>query len=255
MMTRQIHRHEIPRKVLHVSIGFFSIYLYTSGVQPPTLTPILFTALIPIASVDFLRHRFPSLNRTYVRVLGALMRESEVDGWNGVVWYLLGAYIALRCFPKDIGMMSVLLLSWCDTAASTVGRAYGRYTPRVRKGKSLAGSLAAFVVGVGAAAAFWGWLVPRTGPLPGDDINPFMFNGVLRLPYTAMRLLGWASPGDDTTSTAGSISGGLALGVMSLWTGLMGAVSEVVDLAGCDDNLTIPVLSAVGLWGFLKVFT
>ena len=179
------------------------------------------------------------------------MRESEVDGWNGVVWYLVGAYAALRCFPKDIGVMSVLLLSWCDTAASTVGRAYGRYTPRIRRGKTLAGSVAAFVVGVGAAAVFWGWLAPRSGPFKNDLENPFMFTGVLRLPARAVQLLAWSGNATERLT----LNGGLALGVLSLWTGLMGAVSEAVDLAGADDNLTIPVLSAVGLWGFLKVFT
>ena len=180
------------------------------------------------------------------------MRESEVDGWNGVVWYLLGAYISLRAFPKDVAVMSVLLLSWCDTAASTVGRAYGRYTPRLRRGKSLAGSAAAFVVGVGTAAMFWGWMAPRY-EVPQmarvDPTNAFMFSSTLRLPATMRAMLGW----DD--ESRGLTSGPLALGVMSLWTGFVGAASEVADLWGIDDNLTIPVLSAVGLWGFLKVFS
>lgn len=206
--------------MLHVSIGFFTLYLYTSGVQPSSITPALLGALVPISSVEYLRHRFPGLNRLYVRICGALMRESEVDGWNGVVWYLLGAYIALRCFPKDVGVMSVLLLSWCDTAASTVGRAYGRYTPRIRRGKSLAGSLAAFLVGVGTAVAFWGWLTPRE-----DVNNRFLYRGE---------------------------GGAWSLGLVSVFTGLIAAGSEVVDV-GVDDNLTIPVISAGGIYGFLRL--
>lgn len=50
------------------------------------------------------------------------------------------------------------------------------------------------------------------------------------------------------------LTGSLALGIMSLWTGIVGATSEVVDLWGWDDNLTIPVLSGLGVWGFLKIF-
>lgn len=49
---------------------------------------------------------------TRPRYLGALMRETEYDGWNGVIWYLLGAWIVLWFFPKDVGVMGVLLLSW-----------------------------------------------------------------------------------------------------------------------------------------------
>lgn len=176
------------------------------------------------------------------------MRESEVDGWNGVIWYLLGAWIVLRFFPKDVGVMGVLLLSWCDTAASTVGRLYGRYTPRIRKGKSLAGSAAAWAVGVATAAFFWGWLAPRTGTFADDPEGVFMFKGILQLPGVVKGLLGWS--GEEQ----GRLTGAWALGVMSLWTGFVASASEVVNLWGWDDNLTIPVLSGLGIWGFLKAF-
>jgi len=205
------------------------------------------TALIPIATVDYLRHTYPSLNRTYVRFLGALMRETEYDGWNGVIWYLLGVWIVLGFFPKDVGVMGVLLLSWCDTAASTVGRAWGIYTPRIRRNKSVAGSLAAFTVGVLTAAAFWGWLAPRTGPFDGDGEWPFMYTGTLSLPATVRSTLG-------LTEDQGKVGGILSLTLMSLWSGFVASASEVVDLFGWDDNFTIPVLSGIGLAGFLKVF-
>jgi diacylglycerol kinase (CTP) len=237
----------VPRKLLHVSIGFFSIWLYVSGVQTTSITPYLMAALIPIATTDYLRHTYPSLNRLYVRLLGALMRETEYDGWNGVIWYLLGAWIVLGFFPKDVGLMGVLLLSWCDTAASTVGRLYGRYTPRIRRGKSLAGSLAAFLVGVITSIHFWGWLAPRMSSFVDNDNFPFMFTGTLALPTAVRSAVG-------LTEAQASISGGWALGLMSLWTGFVASASEVVDIFGWDDNLTIPVLSGLGMWGFLKIF-
>ncbi|KAI1505392.1 cytidylyltransferase [Biscogniauxia marginata] len=242
-----IHKYEVPRKVLHVSIGFFVYWLYVNGTQPSSVTPYLMTALVPIATGDFLRHKYPWLNRFYVKYLGALMRESEYAGWNGVIFYLLGAWLVLRFLPKDVSVVAVMLLSWCDTAASTFGRLYGIYTPRLRRGKSLAGSLAAFLVGVATAAWFWGWLAPRTGPFPGDDQNPFMFQGFLRLPAFVSNAFG-------LTESQSTIGGPVALGLMSIWSGLVAAGSEVVDLFGWDDNLTIPVLSGIGIWGFLKIF-
>lgn len=240
-----IHRHEIPRKVLHVSIGFFTLHLYTRGTSPATIHPWLFRALIPIATTDFLRHRFPQVNHLYIRLLGALMRESEVAGWNGVIWYLLGAWTVLRFLPKDVGVMGVLLLSWCDTAASTIGRLYGRYTPRIREGKSLAGSAAAAAVGMVTAGLFWGWAVPRYG---WDE--DFMFHGTLTLPAVIREgVLGWTK-----SEGQGSVGGWLALGIVSVYSGLVASVSEVVDIFGWDDNVTIPVLSGVGLWGFFRCF-
>lgn len=246
-----IHRHEIPRKLLHVSIGFVTLHLYSRGIQPLQITPWLISGLVPIAATDFLRHRSQTVNKLYIRCLGALMRETEVDHYNGVIWYLLGAYVVLRFFPKDVGVMGVLLLSWCDTAASTFGRLYGKYTPRLRRGKSLAGTLAAWLVGVVTAATFWGWFVPRVGTFPNDPEGAFMFTGSLNLLPDCIRgLLGWTS----SDSPSGVITGPLALGVMSVVSGVVAAGSELIDLFGWDDNLTIPVLSGIGLWGFLKVF-
>lgn len=172
------------------------------------------------------------------------MRESEVDGYNGVIWYLLGAWTVLRWFPKDVGVMSVLLLSWCDTAASTFGRLWGRYTPRLRRGKSLAGSAAAAVVGAITAIVFWGWAVPAYGY--GDE--GFMFKGQLGLPEVVKDNLG-------LKQGQGMVGGWVALGIVSLWSGLIASASEVFDLFGWDDNVTIPVLSGLGLWGFFKVFS
>lgn len=175
------------------------------------------------------------------------MRESEVDGWNGVISYLLGAWIVLRFVPKDVGVMSVLLLSWCDTAASTFGRLWGHRTWRVRRGKSLAGSIAALITGVITAGLFWGWLAPLMPASYDSGPNAFAFQGMLTLPAQVRGLLGWSEE-------QSSITGVVALGTMSLWAGIVASASEAIDFFGWDDNLTIPVLCSAGLWGFLKIF-
>lgn len=237
--------------MLHVSIGFVTTFLYVKGARTAQIHPVLLAGLIPVATADLLRFRWPAFNRFYIRVLGAMMRETEVDGYNGVLWYLLGTWTVLRFFPKDVGVMGVLLLSWCDVAASTFGRLYGRYTPKIRKGKSLAGTLAAMLVGAGTAALFWGYIAPTYGQQPGYVFSGdefFAYQGQLQFPPQVKALLGL---GDEQ----GKITGGLALGVMSLCAGVIAAASEAVDLFGWDDNLTIPVLCGVGLWGFLKVFS
>lgn len=245
----QIHKHEIPRKLLHVSIGFLTLYLYAIPLSPSQLHPILLRFLLPIALTDLLRFRYPPLNTFYIRALGPLMRESEAhDKYNGVIWYLLGTWSVLRFCPKDIGVVSICLLSWCDTAASTIGRKYGRYTPQVRRGKSLAGSVAATVVGVMTGWLFWGWWAPAcSGRVVNEGVDAFAFNGMLGLPQVAREALGWSTE-------KATITGGMALGVMSVVAGVIASASEAVDLWGLDDNVTIPVLAGMGLWAFLKVF-
>jgi diacylglycerol kinase (CTP) len=239
-----VHRHEVPRKLLHVSIGFFTLSLYVRGVQTSSIHPWLLALLVPIASVDIVRHRVPSFNALYVRCLGAFMRESEVhDRYNGVIWYLLGAWTATRFFPKDVGVMSILLLSWCDTAASTFGRLYGRYTPRISRKKSLAGSLAAMSVGMLTAGLWYGYIAPS---YYGYE-QSFAYKGSLSLPAKIRTL-------PIFSGIPGTITGFVALSILSLWSGLVASVSEAVEIWDIDDNLTIPVLSGLGLWGFLHMF-
>lgn len=242
-----IHRHEIPRKILHVSIGFVTIFLYCTGRQMSQIHPVLLTMFIPIALTDVIRHRYWQVNRFYIRCLGALMRESEVDGYNGVISYLLGAWIVLRFCPKDVGVVSILLLSWCDTAASTFGRLWGHLTPKIRKGKSLAGTIAACMTGIITAVLWWGWLGPLYADLNQGD-NAFAFQNTLTLPTQLQQLLG-------LSIAQSTITGSTALGVMSIVTGIVASGSEALDLFGWDDNLTIPVLCGAGLWSFLRVFT
>lgn len=176
------------------------------------------------------------------------MRESEAhDKYNGVVSYLAGAWFVMYFCDKDVAVVSILLLSWCDTAASTFGRWLGRYTPRIRKGKSVAGSAAAALVGVGTAVAFWSWIAPSVPQEWNEGVNAFAFRGVLTLPRPVREVLG-------LSEARASVSGVPALVVVSLWSGLVVSVSEALDVWGLDDNVTIPILCGIGLGVFLKVF-
>lgn len=243
-----IHKHEIPRKLLHVSIGFISLYLYWVGTQAERIHPGLLYALIPIFTVDLIRFKWEAFNQIYIKVMGPFMRESEAhDQFNGVISYLGGLWLTLRFCQKDIALMSVFLLSWCDTAASTFGRLYGKYTPRIRRGKSLAGSLAAFAVGMITAALFWGIIGPRTDRRLNQGVNSFAFQGTLTLPEPIRDRL-------YMSAQQATISGWTAVAVLSVVTGLVVSVSEAVDLWGLDDNLTIPVLCGIGLSWFLWCF-
>lgn len=243
-----VHKHEVPRKILHVSIGFVALWLYYEGAQTTQISPVLFALLVPIFSVDLIRFRWPDFNRFYIKRLGAFMRESEAhDRYNGVISYLAGLWATMYFCRKDVAVMSVLLLSWCDTAASTFGRLWGKYTPRIRRGKSLAGSLAAFVFGVGSAILFWGVIAPTTPESWNQGLNRFAFDGTLTLPSQMREYFG-------LSSSQASVSGAVALGVMAIVSGLVASVSEAIDIFGLDDNLTIPILTGTGLGAFLWAF-
>lgn len=174
------------------------------------------------------------------------MRESEAhDRYNGVISYLAGVWAVMRFCSKDVAVISVLLLSFCDTAASTFGRLYGKYTPRIRKGKSLAGTLAAFVFGIASALLFYLYFGPRVPAAWNSGVNSFAFDGHLTLPLQARQAL-------NLSKAQATITDVPALAVMSIWAGLVASVSEAIDIFGLDDNLTIPLLCGLWLEGFLR---
>lgn len=235
---------EIPRKTLHASIGFLVIPLYTHGI---TARPVIITlsgALAIISTADALRLNNATFARVYESCLGFLMRESEKHKINGVVWYILGVLITLTVFPLDVSVVCILILSWADTAASTFGRLWGRYTPPLpsrlpllpllptalrthlslpmARQKSLAGFVAASVTAGVIALGFWGWLAP------------------VRHAEATWK---WE---DDV------LGGWIGLGLLSTVTGLIAGIAEALDLGSLDDNLTLPVISGSVLWTLLR---
>lgn len=134
--------------------------------------------------------------------------------------------------------MSILLLSWSDTAASTFGRLYGKYGPSLRPGKSLIGSLAAMLTGALAAYIYWGILYPRyESHVPASHFY-WSKHSIFDFSFTREGSVSW------TRSTSK-----LALWELCGLTGLVAGLAEAVDLWGLDDNLIIPVLSALFLRG------
>lgn len=221
-----IFDHEILRKLLHSSIGVFTMWLYTLGVHQTQLILPLSTMFVVIFANDYIRFKYPEINKKVVSHMWFLMRELEVNSYNGTLFYLIGLILVFSIMPKDISLMAVLLLSWADTSASTFGRAFGKYTPKIAKGKSLAGCIASFFSGVFSCYILYGYFIPAYGAkvnVPGD---------VMWSPNTSK----------------------LTFPVYAVLSGVVASVSECVDLFGIDDNFTIPVLSSVSLYALVKAF-
>lgn len=220
-----ITRHEVPRKVFHSSIGFITLYLYTQGVYYKNVIKPLVIAFVIIFALDVLRLHWRFFNVLYCHVVGPLMRKKEVHTYNGVLWYLLGLIFSFTFFSKDVAVISLCLLSWSDTAASTFGRRYGHLTPKLTKHKSLAGTLAAFVTGIITCYMFYGFFVPTYG-------NRNVKGTIM-----------WTA---ETSR--------LTLHELAWLGGLVAALSEGIGIFNWDDNFTIPVLSSIFLHSVIYMF-
>jgi len=195
---------------------------------------------------EIIRFRSSRFEQLYEVAVGFLMRESEKGQINGVVWYLVGVIFVLAAFPLDIAVVSILILSWADTAASTVGRMYGSRTPKLptssiplpvpflppsrwprlgfARRKSTAGFLASTMTGAIIIASFWGYFAHMRTVPPAVSLD---CSGD-RWPLGLMGL---------------SMLGGVASGVL-----------EAIDFGTLDDNLTLPILSGSFIYLLLQVF-
>ncbi|KAF7440064.1 hypothetical protein PC9H_000406 [Pleurotus ostreatus] len=255
---------EIPRKVLHSSIGFLTLYLWTSQGSPKAVVVVLWTAFAVILPADFIRLRWPAFERTYERLLGFLMRECEKDSVNGVVWYILGVNFALTAYPLDVATVAILILSWADTAASTVGRMFGSVTPRLPSRlpflrlplaprKSLAGFVAACVTGTLIAIGFWKWIAPLRHDT--QDISWTWDNGVSPA-LVSPAVKDWCQGLLGGPCSLGNVtSGWVGLGLIGVMAGLVSGVAEALDLGSLDDNLTLPIVAGGCILGSLKLMS
>ncbi|KAI8096205.1 phosphatidate cytidylyltransferase [Halteromyces radiatus] len=215
---------EIPRKLYHYSIGFLVLCLFIYDYDTLVIYPPLTAFLCLVLTGEMLRFQFEWFNVLYCKVLGPLMRQSEISTrFNGVVYYLAGCIIVLYVFPRDIAALSIIYLSWTDPTASICGRLWGKYTPRCGN-KSLAGSLGAWFTG---------------------SLVTYLFFGTWQ----------YASPVGSIFPTSYDLHlSQVPLWLFSLYGGFVSAFSEFIgDSLGLDDNLTIPVVSAALLWFALVV--
>mmetsp|Transcript_5829 Transcript_5829/g.7047 ORF Transcript_5829/g.7047 Transcript_5829/m.7047 type:complete len:339 (-) Transcript_5829:205-1221(-) len=215
-------KHEIPRKILHCSIGFITLVMFSLGVPQQQFVAPLTALFVIILINDIIRLRDPELNKKIVARWWFIVRDSEVNSFNGTLWYLAGVIILFLLAPRDILFMGILLLSWADTAASTIGRQYGKYTRQIVPGKSLAGTLACFLVGVICCYLVYGYFIPRFDNQPGY---------IMWTPESSL----------------------LNLHAYALLSGVIASVSEFVDIFNLDDNFVIPVVGGGLLYGLVKL--
>lgn len=189
---------------------------------------------------------------------------------NGVIWYLMGVLTSLHIFPEDIACISIMVLSWCDPFASTFGRLYGRYTPSMppplfARRKSLAGFFAAVGTGALTTYLFWGTSIARRGErasglswVPGGHAT----FGSPSAPGTWHS--GWTGfqhgfvAHDHSLLTKATTLGwqppAIPEWLLYLAVGLVAGITESLDLGGIDDNISIPILSGLGIWATLWIW-
>lgn len=162
-----------------------------------------------------------------------------------------------------------LSLSWSDPAASTFGRLFGRHSPRLPSPpfaarKSAIGFVAATLVGMLVAWLFWGTGIAAAGErsqgLSWTPGGRALFGTAIAPGFAHT---GWQGVQRGFATRQGNallnkVSGVLAgepsampPALMYISCGLIAGVAEGLEMGGIDDNVSIPILSGLGIWGML----
>jgi dolichol kinase len=228
---------QLRRKIQHclsgLGIAYFLQYQLT---QLQTAITLLISSLF-VYGMHRARLIWPSLNHRLIASLGPILRHHEHRELPGAAYVLLGCGIVTLCSSsRTIALLSIIYLSIGDPMASLVGQLAGNKRRRWSFGKgdkSIVGSVAMAIVCALSTAIV---LIYTDALHHGELVN----NG--------------DSSSGSTRASPMSISGFIRWCVIG---GLVSAASEAIGsfhidtkqfgIFRLDDNLSVPVGSAIGL--------
>jgi dolichol kinase len=142
-------RQELFRKAIH---------LFTNSLIPLAylflnIPRIWMVILIGIASVvfvmiDFGRTRNGWLSKVFGKLFNGMLRSHELEGkLTGASYVLIGSFISVSIFPKEIAILALLFAAIGDTVAALYGRKFGkiRIWNKTLEG-SIIGLIACFII-------------------------------------------------------------------------------------------------------------
>ncbi|MGQ9507760.1 MAG: diacylglycerol/polyprenol kinase family protein [Thermodesulfobacteriota bacterium] len=116
---------EIKRKIVHLATLIIPIGYGLSSQR------FILTFLIPFfliyLSIDLLRRLHPGVALLFRKhFFGRVLREEEERNLMGSTYFLLSSILTILLFPKQIAIVSLLILILSDTAAAIVGKSFGK---------------------------------------------------------------------------------------------------------------------------------
>lgn len=130
---------EIKRKIAHLCTGIFIVTLYNYQIlrQKYLFFLIIFFGILSLLSMKF---KVPLANF----LLENFERKKYVKKFpfKGMIFFLGGSLLAIKLFPKDIALASIIILTLGDSVSYLVGQLIGKTKLAFNGLKKLEGILA-----------------------------------------------------------------------------------------------------------------
>ena len=145
-------RRELYRQSFHIIFGMLLVLLLYYKILSHLA---LFLLIIIGIMISFLSKRLPLPFLSFF--LKNMEREEDYKNFpgKGLIFFLVGTLLAVKLFPPDIALASIMILAWGDSLSHVVGQKIGRIRNIFHKKgeKMLEGTL------FGTVAGFFGALI------------------------------------------------------------------------------------------------
>lgn len=156
--VRQYHLHsaklESNRQLFHIFFGIaiVALLVYDSIGRKIILAAIIVSLILSYFSKKI---RIPVI----YSLLEMFERKKDISKFpgKGMIFYLIGTYISLVLFPKDVAMASVMVLALGDSISHLYGLHFGRIKNPLSSAKFIEGTIAGAVFGFIGALVFLPW--------------------------------------------------------------------------------------------------
>ena len=145
---------EIKRQIMHIIFGISIVFLLNYNLINATYLFILFIFGL-ILSLISTKFNIPVIHQ----FLRTFDREKDLEKFpgKGAIFYVLGAFISVLVFPKEIALASIMILALGDSVSRLIGP-YGYLKHHFHNEKFFEGVIAGAIAGFLGALYFISWL-------------------------------------------------------------------------------------------------
>jgi dolichol kinase len=172
------------RKLFHLSGSGIALLYFFYIDKKETALLCLMPLLLFFVAMDLLRLAKPRINDLILKYFHILILEREQKNLFGSTYYMIGSFLSVLLFDKQIAVVSILFLSLGDPLASLVGSGWGRLKVW---GKTLEGSLAFFIASLVVGLFFFALPIALSGALAATmaELLPLKLNDNLYIPLVS----------------------------------------------------------------------
>ena len=158
----------LSRKAIHITSALIPLFYLLMLSREGTLLALLICTLVTFL-IELLRGILTPFRNLFEQVVGYMLRSAESKTLTGATYVIVGSFLTVLTFSREIAITALFILSISDTMASLIGR----NIPIVRiGGKSLGGSLAFFVSALVIARLMHiPWSAAEAGAITGTVVE------------------------------------------------------------------------------------